>query len=232
MAWYAGVLELPSPTKWVILTLGIVALVAFAMSMIRLILAFRANGKVAHLYENRSELPPLTDSVAKAEEVWVSWRVGSVAKTLPQELWNNVHFKRMLLHHPNPAKGEPHYLKAHVLGFPNRTLKELCEDIFSATRQAPEHIDVRWFNGYLGDSLLIVNPHHPKKKGWIRVELTTAASQAADRPSVRITEKHYPHLFRTLVTYYEQAFEKAEKPPEEYRQHANLQVLDKVGSQP
>lgn len=48
--------------------------------------------------------------------------------------------------------------------------------IYTATRQAPKHIDVRWFNGYLGDSLLIVNPHDAKKNGWVRIEIASPFS--------------------------------------------------------
>lgn len=156
--------QLTSPWREVILVLGIMTLGQFFYSVAIIIRAFRGNKKLTRLYENRADLPSLADDFEKAEEIWVSWRVGTVAKTFSQEIWANTRFTRLLIHHPKPAKGEPHYLKAHVLGFPNRTLNELSEDIYSATRQAPSHIDVRWFNGYLGDSLLIVNPHSSKLK--------------------------------------------------------------------
>jgi len=86
--------------------------------------------------------------------------------------------------------------------------------IYTATRQAPQHIDVRWFNGYLGDSLLIVNPHDAKKNGWVRIEIASLFSQGDDRPSIIVKEKQYPTLFRVLVNNYKSTFNKAEKPPD------------------
>ena len=80
-----------------------------------------------------------------------------------------------------------------MLSFPTLALKGMCEDIYTATRQAPKHIDVRWFNGYLGDSLLIVNPHDAKKNGWVRIEIASPFSQGDDRPSIIVKENNIPH---------------------------------------
>lgn len=194
---------------------------AFFLNLARVIFAYRNNVKLTRLYENRDDLPSRISDYEGAEEVWVLWRIGTTAKTLPQEIWGNTHFTRLLMHHPKPNSG-PYYLKAHVMGFPNLTLNTLCQDIYTATSQAPKHIDVRWFNGYLGDSVLIVNPNSTKKDGWIRIEVTTACSQGDDRPSILVKEKQYPKLFRTLVKNYEAVFEKGESPPTQYRQSPNL----------
>jgi hypothetical protein len=191
----------------------------------------RPKKEACTFYENRGSLPPLLDDFAQAEEVWVSWRVATSAKMLSRDIWNNTHFTRLLIHHPNPTKDEPDYLKAHVLGFPNRNIDEFRTDIYSATRQAPKHIDVRWFNGYLGDSLLIFNPKSARQKGWIRIEITTASSQANDRPSIRVNEKQYPKLFKNLVDNYESTFKKGEKPSDNYRQLTKLSIVDKEESQ-
>lgn len=210
--------QLPSPWKELVFLLGIVALVVFCLSLTRLILAFRNKEKLTRLYENRDDLQPLVKDLERVEEFWVLWRVGTSAKLFRQAIWDNRKFKRLLIHHPKPKKGQPYYLEAHMLGFPRQTLKEACEDIYSATRQAPKHIEVKWFNGYLGDSLLIVNPHSKSRNGWIRIEIVTPCSQGMDRPSIRIDEKKYPQLFRNIINNYEHTFDDlAVRPPSEYR---------------
>jgi len=206
--------QLPSPWRELIFVLGIFALVVFLYSLTRLILAFRRRETLTRLYENRASLPPFAAECEKAKEIWMQWRVGSTAKNLSAELWNNPHFTRLLIQHPKPTKGKPYYLEAHMLSFPTLALKGMCEDIYTATRQAPKHIDVRWFNGYLGDSLLIVNPHDAKKNGWVRIEIASPFSQGDDRPSIIVKEKQYPTLFRILVNNYKSTFDKAEKPPD------------------
>ena len=117
-------------------------------------------------------------------------------------------------------------MKAHSVSFP--FCKGLEEDILTTTYQAPYYVDVRWYNGYLGDSLVIADPHGNKEKGWIRIEMTTPFSQPHDRPSIRIEESEYPDLFRRIVKNYEEAFSKGDTPPDKYRQQPkpNLQVID------
>lgn len=166
--------QLPSPWRELIFVLGIFALAVFLYSLTRLILAFRRRETLTRLYENRASSPPFATECKKAKEIWMQWRVGSTAKNLSVELWNNPHFTRLLIHHPKPAKGKPYYLKWHMLSFPTLALKGMCEDIYShKTGSKTYRCEMV---GYLGDSLLIVNPHDAKKNGWVRIEIASPFS--------------------------------------------------------
>lgn len=158
-------------------------------------------------YQGRHELPSLEQELKGASEIWLAWHIGSVQGSgtlnigaLPCER------RRLLLTHPDSGQLDG---LAKILG---RSKDSMRSNIFELTRLATRcGIAVRWFDGPLSTSMVIVNPRDPE--GWARLEFLMPYQRPTERPSLRVSKRRGQAAFKNAIDTYEQVWNNAVEAP-------------------
>ena len=139
----------------------------------------------------------LEKEIEKSSTVWFAWHTGSV-KLAEGSLFEDNHKYKFLLTKPNSPTMD-------VIGkVANIGADELNSDVIKFTdiiREKKHYI--RWYDGFLGSSLIISDPE--EKTGWVRVEAFLPILGAKFRPSIKFYRKYnekeflmYKQLYETL----------------------------------
>lgn len=158
-------------------------------------------------YQSRHELPRFEHEFRGASEIWLAWHVGSIQGTGTLTLRDlPCASSRLLLTHPDST-----YLEglAKILG---RSKSSIRSNILELTRMAKEClVEVRWFDGPLGSSMVIIDPRSPS--GWARLELLIPYGRPPERPSFRVSMGKGQSAFRRVIEAYERVWNNAEDVP-------------------
>lgn len=176
----------------------------------------RFNRQYVEFYGDRIALAKgrgtLCDELDKVKsEAWILWHTGTIGANSP--IWANTKVKRLLLSNPSAKSGSQKYYLPMVANTFNISQTKLKEDIEYTTKIASPHIQVKWFNGLIGDTMIIAEPNNTKK-GWVRIEIATPFPQPNDRPSIIIRQSENPALFKNVVTYYNDMFTNKSEAPQ------------------
>jgi len=111
----------------------------------------------------------------------------------------------MILPHP---KGTGIALLADVLG---KDKEDFGDEIIKLTKEALRaQVQVRWFRGWSGNTLMIGDPD--SNDAWIHVETFFPFSVAKDWPSFRVERQKQQQLFNTLKRSYLRIWDKGKAP--------------------
>jgi len=203
IAWFLWLFRLLPPWNYVILTLGIIALVSFILSLVRLILAFHHKRKLAEVHEGRTLAPYYISDIKKAKEVWIAWHTATVASSSGELKQNGVGYKitRMLLLSPNGS-----YLPIHARLMENIGKGDTKSDINRASKRlvGEDVKEIRYVDGLML-SMVICNPNDDKR-GWIRIEPWSPFLEAGSRPIFYLNAKQHPISFKNLRDSYDRTW--------------------------
>lgn len=161
-------------------------------------------------YENRGDLmksfPSLGGELDSVSEVWFAWYTGSVIEASGfKNTIKNIGKVRLLLTHPE-SKALNEYEK---IGEHKGT--ELKEDIKSLSRIAQNFgAEVKWFDGLIGNSIVIGNPNLPN--AWARVEVMIPFAETNLRPSFRVSKDKGKIAFQEIYNMYESLWRRSQPP--------------------
>jgi len=146
----------------------------------------------------------LEDEINDSKEVWFSWHTGSV-KLAQGSLFENNHKYRFILTRPDSSA------IAEIGKVANIGAEELRSDIqkFTTIIKAKNH-PVKWFDGFLGSSIVIADPE--ENTGWMRIESFLPLIGAEFRPSVKIYKKNDEKTFLRIKKLYESLWLQAQEP--------------------
>lgn len=163
-------------------------------------------------YDSREALEKqrtLREQLESAKEVWGFWRTGTevyVTQTI-----QSGRIKRLILPHP---QGQGVELMADALG---KKKEDFAAEIIKLTKEAIEaRVSVRWFEGWVGNTLMIGNPH--SENAWIHVETFFPFSVSKDWPAFRVERQKLQRLFSTLLGSYQQIWDESHPPPQSIMQ--------------
>jgi len=148
-------------------------------------------------YEDRNALPSWSQELNDVSEVWFAWHTGSVqgAAGVMNIINNQIKKTRLLVTHPDSkALNEV----AKIVG---RSKDAMQQDIKELTNAAQKcGIEVKWFDGLIGNSVIIANPSSPN--AWARVELIIPYAEPIARPSVSVSKDKGKASFQKILDGY------------------------------
>jgi hypothetical protein len=157
-----------------------------------------------HFHEDRHTLMPLEEELKGANEVWLAWRIGSV-QSVGGIFATHAKQVRLLLTNPDSAVIREHAKVTH------RTIQQLQADLRSLTAAAVQQgYEVKWFDGPIGDSMVVSNPGKPNAKA--RIEINIPFSKPAERPSLLVSKERGGIVVDRLVESYKVLWGKGTDP--------------------
>jgi hypothetical protein len=143
----------------------------------------------AHVLRSRPS-NSLAEEIGSATTVWCAWQTGSTQ--LASQQWKTIHPNiRMILTHPESITLEA-IAKLGKMQPPlmAQSIRQLSSDV------EKNGGEVRWFDGPMQSSLIIVNPE--SDDGWARIEVLLPFQEASLRPSILVTKKGDREFFAKL----------------------------------
>lgn len=181
---------------------------------------FPLNSRTVEFYEDRRRAPTsLYSKYERAEEVWTMWHTGSVAHL--NDILSKTRITRLILMDPRADNKcldiiadwhRRESIRKHKYSEPDyKTLRDdISNDIIRTTAEALklDGLEVKWFSGFLANTISIVNPHTADQ--WIYVETLFPYIEPEARCGFVVKPKEYPDLFRRLSDLYETMWHDAE----------------------
>lgn len=155
-------------------------------------------------HEDRRTLMTLEDELKGATEIWLAWRIGSV-QSVSGIFKTPVKQVRLLLTNPDSA------VIPELAKVTHRSIQQLQDDLRSLTSAAAKKgYEVKWFDGPIGDSVVLSNPRKPNARA--RIEINIPYSRPADRPSLLVSKDRGGIVLNRLVDSYLELWQKGTVP--------------------
>jgi hypothetical protein len=172
------------------------------------------NMNLDKFYENRIDRPHLDETLKECDEVWCIWYTGGDVASTGKINYFKGKKTRLILMKPKSA-----FLKNVVKILPNEKEKILNQQIVLCTRRARENdIEVKWFNGPIMYSIIMVNPDGGIfKKSFAQIEFIVPSGILIDRPTFVVTPYRGKKLFHSIRTWYDSMWngQELEIPPKD-----------------
>jgi hypothetical protein len=159
-------------------------------------------------YENRSALPSWSQELNGVSEVWFAWHTGTVQGASGLiNIINQTEKTRLLVTHPDSKSLE------EIAKIGTRSKAAMQYDIKELTKKARENgIKVRWFDGPIGNSIIIGNPSSPN--AWARIELMIPYIEPTARPNIQVSMDKGKGAFQTILDGYKNLWNNSVEPPD------------------
>jgi hypothetical protein len=76
-------------------------------------------------------------------------------------------------------------------------------------------IDIKWFDDFIGMSLLFCNPE--ETTGWVQIELSVPFTEREYKQSIKVDKSSHPEVFKVFYKAFQKMWDESRVPnPEEY----------------
>jgi hypothetical protein len=158
---------------------------------------------IAAFYQDREALDSLSDELKGVGQLWVAWHTGTVALT--KTFFSQSRGGRAILTHP----GSNQIKELDKVG--GKAAEGMVQDIKAITTALQkQRVDVRWFDGPIGNSIIIADPN--SDKSWMRIELLVPNVVVESRPSFRVEKSSSKKLFDTFYDSYVKMWDASKTP--------------------
>lgn len=128
-------------------------------------------------YQEREEMPPLSDQLSGARELYLIFFTGSVVNA---DQKYNVFFKNRQIKLILPDPYYPAF--ADLCKLFVQDITQMQRDVLTLTTIASKDgVEVRWYKGPIGSSVIIGNPNTPEP--WAKMEILVPFGATSERPS-------------------------------------------------
>lgn len=139
----------------------------------------------------------LEEEVEKADTVWFAWHSGSVRLAEGGTLFEMNKKYRIILTDPNSQAIKELGKVSNVgSGKLEADIRELTNKLIEQNQ------NVKWFDGFLGSSIIIANPN--KENGWVRIESFIPIMASKFRPGIKIYRQGHEQKFLRYRDLYDE----------------------------